>query len=405
MGLLQTLIYTGLPVVGIILFLLGETSGYNFALKVNLIANFFAPMLAYNIAEMLGIGFVISPTRAFMFEFIFILVVTFLIIYTIAILSIYKAAGGDVTSLVDNEDTENRTKTSCSSFKITSALKHGLKIAFGGVITFFAVANMPSLQQPFVKMASKYSDNSIRIVYSIIGFYMALVSLSTVSFTYFPAIEEGCKMNEQELEDAFSKGYPTLSYLKYERLEKKDKLGMIADDEQEKDLIKNMMDDTNLLRDKCSIPEEITGVSKFNINLTEGAIVGGITNIKCSNDKGKIYYNGTQYKTLHKEGINYYLSNKGDKTDKKLIKEDQLTKIYCFDILGIKVDANIQYTAEQDIVYKKVDRTRGVLKKGSIIIITTIVGTIIGVQIQGGTKTKGTVDKMYFTSKYFTKSV
>jgi len=403
MGLLQTLIYTGLPVVGIILFLLGETSGYNFALKVNLIANFFAPMLAYNIAEMLGIGFVISPTRAFMFEFIFILIVTFLIIYTIAILSIYKAAGGDVTSLVDNEDTENRTKTSCSSFKMTSALKHGLKIAFGGVITFFAVANMPSLQQPFIKIASKYSDNSIRIVYSIIGFYMALVSLSTVSFTYFPAIEEGCKMNEQELEDAFSEGYPTLSYLKYERQEKKDKLGKIIGAEEEKNIIKNMMEDTDLLRDKCSIPEEVKGVSKYNINLKEEKAVKGITNIKCRNDKGKIYYNGKKYKLLQKEGGIYYISN--DKTDKKLIGNDDLKNIYCFDILDVKVDADIQYTAIQDIVYKKVDKSRAVLKKGTIITITTIVGKIVGIKIQSGTKSTGTIDKMYFTSKYFTKSV
>jgi len=403
MGLLQTLIYTGLPVVGIIFFLLGETSGYNFALKVNLIANFLAPMLAYNIAEIFGIGFVLSPTRAFMFEFIFILVVTFLIIYAIAILSIYKAAGGDVTSLVDNEDSENRTKTSCTSFKISSALKHGLKIAFGGVITFFAVANMPSLQQPFIKIASKYSDNSIRIVYSIIGFYMALVSLSTVSFTYFPAIEEGCKMNEQELEDAFSKGYPTLSYLKYDRHEKKDKLEKVIDAEEEKNIMKNMMEDTDLLRDKCSIPEEVKGVSKYNINLTEAKAVKGITNITCSNKKGKIYYKGKQYKLLQKEGGIYYISN--DKTDKTQIVTADLKKIYCFEILGIKVDANIQYLAQQDIVYKKVDKSRAVLKKGSKITITTIVGQIVGIEIQSSTKTKGTIDKMYFTSKYFTKSV
>ena len=401
MGLLQTLIYTGLPVVGIIIFLLGETSGYNFALKVNLIANFFAPMLAYNIAEMLGIGFVLSPTRAFMFEFIFILVLTFFIIYTIAILSLYKAAGGDVTSLVDNEDTANRTKTSCSSFKISSALKHGLKIAFGGILTFFAVANMPSLQQPFVKIASKYSDNSIRIVYSIIGFYMALVSLSTVSLTYFPAIEEGCKMNDKELEDAFSRGYPTLNYLKYKNQKIKQKEGNFLSDKEENNILNNMKLDKDLLRDKCTVPPTVTGVSKFNLELTQDTKdANGIINIKCRDSIGKLYYKNNEYISLTKNvSGEYSLTNKEKKIT--VIKETELKDIYCFDILSIKV--NDKFIAKRDIVYKKEDRKKAVLAKGNKITIITV-AKIVGIKIDNGTtQHKGTIEKMYFTSEYFTR--
>ena len=153
MGLAQTLMYTLLPIAGVIFFLLGNTTGYNFALKVNLIANFFAPMLAYNIAQIFGIAFIITPTKNFIFEFIFILIITFMIIYLIAVLSIYKAATGDLMNVDKDETNINTVKTSCSSYKISSAMKHGLKIAFAGIITFFTVANMPSLQKPFIRLA------------------------------------------------------------------------------------------------------------------------------------------------------------------------------------------------------------------------------------------------------------
>ena len=81
MGLGQTIIYIVVPVVVVIYLLISDTTGLNFSLKVNFIANFMAPLLAYTAISTLGLAYTFTDTKNTMLEFGLIGALTFLITY------------------------------------------------------------------------------------------------------------------------------------------------------------------------------------------------------------------------------------------------------------------------------------------------------------------------------------
>ena len=210
MGLGQTILYIVIPISVVAYFLMSDTTGYNFALKVNFIANFMAPLLAYTAVSLLNIPYLFSDTKSTMLEFGVIAVLTFGIVYTIGAISMYKAAK-------DASVPGSEGKRTCKSYKMSSAMLHGTKIAAISLLTFTVVSFVPMLQKPFSKITQQMGvEDPQRTAYGIIGFYMAFMSLSGTSLAYFPALEEGCRMNDSEITDAFNKGYPTLDRLKYQ---------------------------------------------------------------------------------------------------------------------------------------------------------------------------------------------
>jgi len=176
-------IYVLFGILATLWFLFTGTGGFNFSLKINFMANFFAPLVAFILVNTLGIS--IEPLRL-----VCILGIALSIIYFIAVLTMYNSAGG-----------QRPNKTKCKNYNITSALKNALTILFGALITFAVVSNFEALRRPFINILSKNSTNYSpeMIVYGIIGLYMALVSLSTTSLSYFPALTEGCQMTTEEI--------------------------------------------------------------------------------------------------------------------------------------------------------------------------------------------------------------
>ena len=192
MGLGQTILYIVVPVVVIIYSLISDTTGLNFSLKVNFIANFMAPLLAYTAISTLGLAYTFTDTKNTMLEFGLIGALTFLITYVVAVISMYKAAK-DKT-----KDGIGASKVSCKNYKMSSALKHGLKISIIGIITFLLVSLYPILQKPFSNLSSKMGvQDPEKMAYGIVGFYMAFMSLSGTAMSYFPALEEGCTMTDE----------------------------------------------------------------------------------------------------------------------------------------------------------------------------------------------------------------
>lgn len=233
MGLGQTILYIVVPVVVIIYLLISDTTGLNFSLKVNFIANFMAPLLAYTAISTLGLANLFSDTKNVMLEFFLIGLITFLIIYLVAVISMYKAAKDKMVGV-------GESKQSCQNYKISSALTHGLKIGFLGIVTFLVVGLNPILQKPFLKLSSKMGvEDPGKMAYGIIGFYMAFMSLSGTGLSYFPAIEEGCRMTDEEITDAFNKGYPTLNYLNYNAKIKADEKSVVGLSDTPKGMVYN----------------------------------------------------------------------------------------------------------------------------------------------------------------------
>jgi hypothetical protein len=269
MGLGQTIMYIVIPVAIVIFMLLGDTTGYNFSLKVNFIANFFAPLLAYTIVSSVGISFIFSETKSPMLEFILIGIITLVIVYLIAAISMYKAAK-------DKTVPGAAGKQTCQNYKMSSAMKHGIKIVIIAMATFFVVSMYPILQRPFAKLTEKMGvEDPQRIAYGIIGFYMAFMSLTSTSLAYFPALEEGCRMTDSELQEAFDRGYPTLNFLKYR---------VSQGEEAPLDTILSskgspLPKDLGLFRDKCGKKKSSKKISTKK--LVAGKIVKGII--------GKIY--------------------------------------------------------------------------------------------------------------------
>jgi len=312
MGLGQTILYIVIPVAVVIYLLLGDTTGYNFSLKVNFIANFFAPLLAYMMASSIGIMFIFSEQKNPLFEFILIGIVTFMIVYTIASISMYKAAK-------DKTIPGTESKETCKNYKMSSAMKHGLKIAIISMITFVIVVMFPMLQKPFVKITKRMGvENPQKIAYGIIGFYMAFMSLTGTSLAYFPALEEGCRMTDSELKDAFDKGYPTLNYLKYRTQIKEHEAPLILDVQKNTPVDK----DLGLLRRKCGIDKK-DDKKKANVKVTQqkskGAVSKGIKFIP----KVNTIYIAQRTLPLHRSGLDAACG----KSNRRVLKSGELFKV------------------------------------------------------------------------------
>ena len=301
MGLGQTIMYIVIPVAIVIFMLLGDTTGYNFSLKVNFIANFFAPLLAYTLVSSVGISFMFSETKSPMLEFILIGIITLVIVYLIATISMYKAAK-------DKTVPGAAGKQTCQNYKMSSAMKHGIKIVIIAMATFFVVSMYPILQRPFAKLTEKLGvEDPQRIAYGIIGFYMAFMSLTSTSLAYFPALEEGCRMTDAELQNAFDRGYPTLNFLKYR---------VSQGDESPMDTIMGskgspLPKDLGLFRDKCGKKKSSAKKIPRKI-LVAGKIIKGII--------GKIYITKKTL-PLHRSGKDAMCD---DKKYKRTIQKGEL---------------------------------------------------------------------------------
>lgn len=192
-------------VIGMLLtswFLFTGTGGYSFSLKTNFLANFFAPLTALVISELLNINSFGEFT-----QYIFILIVSLIFVYSTATLTLYYSIR------------EGTTKK-CKKPQVSTSMKYALTNLVGALCTFIIVVSIPNLQEPFISLLSyRFTVDADKIVYGIIGFYMALVSFSTTSLTYFPAVESGCLMSEEEIKNAFRNGYKTMDHMENKHLD------------------------------------------------------------------------------------------------------------------------------------------------------------------------------------------
>ena len=153
----------------------------------------FAPLLAYNfIGSMPIVG-------DFFGQPIPIMILAYIIIFTIAVLSMYKASSG---VRIDGAQ--------CLNYDTSSIFIGSSKIVISAIITSFVVMSTPKLQDPFIKLIGNVGDTK-RIFYAIIGFYLAMVSLSSVSAIYWQMSSYGCEPTFRDVEKAYKKG-KTLKY-------------------------------------------------------------------------------------------------------------------------------------------------------------------------------------------------
>ena len=195
MGLGTLLVQTLLPIVSIIIFLSGNTSGASFTLKVNFMTHFFAPLISYNFISSMPI------VGDFFGQPIPIMILAYVIIFMISVLSMYKASSG-----------ERFDGSQCLNYDTSSIIIGSSKIVISAIITSFVVMSTPKLQEPFIKLVGNIGDEK-RIFYGIIGFYLAMVSLSSVSAIYLQMSSYGCEPTLKDVEKAYKKG-DTIKYKK-----------------------------------------------------------------------------------------------------------------------------------------------------------------------------------------------
>jgi hypothetical protein len=163
-----------------------ETVGLNFAVKINFVTAFIAPIIGYFMNNFF-IYLDILETQSFVSVGFF----TAIVISTVGYLVTLKAG-------IDRED--------CKEYKYLKSIVYSGRFVVVLMLTYIAVLLSPILQSPFVGLYSQFDNiNPDLFVYIIVGIYMALISLSATIISYGDIKKEACFKDLKEYEEKLEK--------------------------------------------------------------------------------------------------------------------------------------------------------------------------------------------------------
>ena len=179
MNLIEGIFFTFFLLYILYYIFVSERKGLNFALKMNFIGSFMAPIIGLFINNYLVSTGNIGEVYIYLVG-LFTMIILFIINY----LSTLKAG-------LDKKD--------CEEYKLTDSLVNSSKAMLIYLLTFIAVLLSPILQYPFIEITKNFNQSPEYIMYSIVGFYLALVSLSTTIISYESNKKQSCVKSDEDI--------------------------------------------------------------------------------------------------------------------------------------------------------------------------------------------------------------
>ena len=179
MNLIEGIFFTFFLLYILYYIFVSERKGLNFALKMNFIGSFMAPIIGLFINNYLVSTGNIGEVYVYLVG-LFTMIILFIINY----LSTLKAG-------LDKKD--------CEEYKLTDSLVNSSKAMLIYLLTFIAVLLSPILQYPFIEVTKNFNQSPEYIMYSIVGFYLALVSLSTTIISYESNKKQSCAKSDEDI--------------------------------------------------------------------------------------------------------------------------------------------------------------------------------------------------------------
>ena len=179
MNLIEGIFFTSFLLYFMYYIFVSEIKGLNFALKMNFIGALMAPVIALFMNKYLVSSGAVSEIYIYLVGFF-----TMIILFIINYLSTLKAG-------LDKKD--------CEEYKLTDSLINSSKAMIIYLLTFIAVLLSPILQYPFIEITKNFNQSSEYIMYSIVGFYLALVSLSTTIISYESNKKQSCDKSDKDI--------------------------------------------------------------------------------------------------------------------------------------------------------------------------------------------------------------
>ena len=179
MNLIEGIFFTFFLLYILYYIFVSERKGLNFALKMNFIGSFMAPIIGLFINNYLVSTGNIGEVYIYLVG-LFTMIILFIINY----LSTLKAG-------IDKKD--------CEEYKLTDSLINSSKAMLIYLLTFIAVLLSPILQYPFIEITKNFNQSPEYIMYSIVGFYLALVSLSTTIISYESNKKQSCVKSDEDI--------------------------------------------------------------------------------------------------------------------------------------------------------------------------------------------------------------
>jgi len=190
MNLIEGIFFTFFLMYIIYYIFVSERKGLNFALKMNFIGAFLAPIIGLSINDILVNNNWVSSINIYI-----VCVITMFILFIINYLSTIKAG-------LDKND--------CDEYNLVDSLVNSNKALLIYLLTFMAVMLSPTLQYPFIELSSNFPENRPEfIMYSIVGFYLALVSLSTTVISYESNLKKSCVNSDTDIVLKYEKSNTT----------------------------------------------------------------------------------------------------------------------------------------------------------------------------------------------------